>query len=121
MNFMGMGVPELGVIFLVAFLVLGPGRAIDTARNVGKVLGDLRRSFSDVTSAMSVETMDQTSNSSATQDQKPDPLPDPQMEPLPGVPMRAELPSEDADVHPSEESAASSDEISERSGSEEKG
>ena len=54
MNFMGMGIPELGVILLVAFLVLGPGRAIDMARNVGKVLGDLRRSFGDVTSAMTI-------------------------------------------------------------------
>lgn len=83
MNFMGMGIPELGVIFLVAFLVLGPGRAIDMARNVGKVLGDLRRSFGDVTSAMSVETMDQ--RSPAQQDSSSE---------APGVPMRAEIPAE---------------------------
>ena len=84
MNFMGMGIPELGVILLVAFLVLGPGRAIDTARNVGKVLGDLRRSFGDVTSAMTVESMEQRSPG---QNREP--------EPPPGVPMRVELPPED--------------------------
>jgi sec-independent protein translocase protein TatA len=83
MNVMGMGIPELGVIFLVAFLVLGPGKAIDMARNVGKVLGDLRKSFGDVTSAMSVETMDQ--RSPAQQDASLD---------APGVPMRAETPPE---------------------------
>ena len=117
MNFMGMGVPELGVILLVAFLVLGPGRAIDTARNVGKVLGDLRRSFSDITGAMSVETMDRTSNPSTAEDRRSDP----QMEPLPGVPIRAELPSEDEDVVPGEESATSSDDAtSQGSGFEEK-
>jgi len=87
MNFMGMGIPELGVIFLVAFLVLGPGRAIDTARNVGKVLGDLRRSFGDVTSAITVENMEQSANSTCNQEQKPNP----EMEPLPGVPMHAEI------------------------------
>ena len=94
MNFMGMGVPELGVIFLVAFLVLGPARAIDMAKNVGKVLGDLKRSFGDVTSAMTVETMDRPSRSATLQDQKSDP----QMAPLPGVPMRAEMPLEDEGI-----------------------
>jgi Sec-independent protein translocase protein TatA len=79
-----MGIPELGVILLVAFLVLGPGRAIDTARNVGKVLGDLRRSFGDVTSAM---TMESTEQRSPAQIREP--------EPPPGVPMRAEIPPED--------------------------
>jgi len=91
MNFMGMGIPELGVIFLVAFLVLGPGRAIDTARNVGKVLGDLRRSFGDVTNAITVENMEQSAKPTLDHEQKPDP----EMEPLPGVPMRAEIPLED--------------------------
>jgi len=83
MNVMGMGIPELGVIFLVAFLVLGPGKAIDMARNVGKVLGDLRKSFGDVTSAMSVETMDQ--RSPTQEDSSLD---------APGVPMRADTPPE---------------------------
>ena len=117
MNFMGMGVPELGVILLVAFLVLGPARAIDTARNVGKVLGDLRRSFSDITGAMSVETMDRTSNSSESADRRSDP----QLEPLPGVPMRAELPSEDEGVVPGEELAISPDVTSDEPGFKEKG
>ena len=82
---MGMGIPELGMILLVAFLVLGPSRAISMARNVGKVLGDLRRSFGDVTSAMTVESIEQP-----TPAQNRDP------EPPPGVPMRAHLPPEAA-------------------------
>ncbi|MCH7737696.1 MAG: twin-arginine translocase TatA/TatE family subunit [Chloroflexi bacterium] len=88
MNFMGMGIPELGVILLVAFLVLGPSRSIDMARSAGKILGDLRRSFSEVTSAMTVETMEQRA---PPQDQAPEA----QMGPPPGVPMRAETPPED--------------------------
>jgi Sec-independent protein translocase protein TatA len=90
MNIMGMGIPELGVVMLVAFLVLGPSRAIEMARSAGKIIGDLRRSFGDVTSAMSVETMDQRT---PTQDR----IPGDQNEPPPGVPMRAETPPEDSD------------------------
>ena len=88
MNFMGMGIPELGVIFLVAFLVLGPSRAIDMARSAGKIMGGLKRSFGDVTSSMTVETMEQRTQ---TQDQTPEALNDPP----PGVPMRAEIPLDD--------------------------
>jgi Sec-independent protein translocase protein TatA len=55
MNFMGIGIMELGVILLVGFLVLGPGRSIDMARRTAKVLGDLRRTFNEVTEAISTE------------------------------------------------------------------
>ena len=58
MNFMGIGLPEIGVIFLVAFLVLGPNRSISMARSAGKVLGDLRRTFNDVAAAASLEQRD---------------------------------------------------------------
>lgn len=37
------GGPELLVILLVALIVLGPQRLPDAAKQVGKVLGDLRR------------------------------------------------------------------------------
>lgn len=55
MNVMGMGVMELGVVFLIAFLVLGPSRSIDMARSAGKLIGDLRRSFNDVLEAVNFE------------------------------------------------------------------
>lgn len=87
MNFMGMGIPELGVIFLVAFLVLGPGRAIDMARSAGKVMGDLRRSFGDVTSAMTMESLEQLPTQNQDSGAQPDSAP--------GVPMRADIPAED--------------------------
>ena len=104
MNFMGMGIPELGVIFLVAFLVLGPGRAIDMARSAGKIMGDLRRSFSDVTSAMTVESMEPRT---PTQNQQTVSMP----EQAPGVPMRAEIPPEDEpDADPVPESEPESGE-----------
>ena len=87
MNIMGMGIVEIGVVFLVAFLVLGPGRSIDMTRKAGKMLGDLRRTFDDVTSAVSVEA-DQFSPTQDRRQESPE-------EPPPGVPMRAETPQVD--------------------------
>ena len=55
MNFMGVGLLEVLVIFLVAFLVLGPGRSISTARSAGKFLSNLRRTFNEVAEAASLE------------------------------------------------------------------
>lgn len=55
MNVMSMGVMELGVVFLIAFLVLGPSRSIDMARSAGKLIGDLRKSFNDVMEAVNLE------------------------------------------------------------------
>jgi len=87
MNVMGMGIPEIGVIMLVAFLVLGPARAIDMARSAGKIIGDLRRSFGDVTSAMTIESLEQlpTQNKDSGT----------QADSAPGVPIRADIPPED--------------------------
>ena len=60
MNFMGMGVMELGVIFLVCFLVLGPARSITMARQAGKILGDLKRTFSELANSINLEQMEQS-------------------------------------------------------------
>jgi Sec-independent protein translocase protein TatA len=54
-NIMGIGLAEAGVILLVAFLVLGPNRSITMVRTAGKVFGELRRSFTEMTSAVSQE------------------------------------------------------------------
>ena len=55
MNFMGMGIMEIAVIFLVAFLVLGPAKSIEMARTAGKVIRDLRRSVADLSSAVDLD------------------------------------------------------------------
>lgn len=80
MNFLGIGFMELLVILLVAFLVVGPGRSIEMARRTGKVLGDLRRGFSDVTEAISVEERQRAHS----------------QQPPPGVPSRPEIPDEES-------------------------
>jgi Sec-independent protein translocase protein TatA len=83
MNFMGIGIMELAVILLVGFLVLGPGRSIDMARRTGKVIGDLRRTFAEVTDAISTEQ----SGQGHKDQQSPGPPP--------GVPTRPDLPGQD--------------------------
>ena len=79
MNFLGIGFMELLVILLVAFLVVGPGRSIEMARRTGKVLGDLKRGFSDVTDAISVEERQRAHS----------------QQPPPGVPSRPEMPEDE--------------------------
>jgi sec-independent protein translocase protein TatA len=58
-NFMGMGMPEIAVIMLVAFLVLGPSRSITMARTAGKLMRDLRRTFSEVTAVVNMDPREQ--------------------------------------------------------------
>ena len=58
MNFMGMGMPEIVVIMVIAFLALGPSKSIDMARTAGKVIRDLRRTFNEITAAVSLDDVD---------------------------------------------------------------
>ena len=92
MNFMGVGLMELAVILLVAFLVLGPGRSIDMARKSGKLLGDLRRTFGEVTDAISIEQQQEQRG-----EQRPPP-PSAAAPPPPGIPTRPDLPDDDDDA-----------------------
>lgn len=86
MNIMGMGIVEIGVVMLVAFLVLGPGRSIEMARKAGQMLGDLRRAFDDVTSAVSIEADQFTTPKNRRKEST--------VEPPPGVPVRPDTPSD---------------------------
>ena len=62
MNFMGMGLAEIAVVLVVAFLVLGPNRTINLARTAGKIFADLRRTFSEVAAAVSLEEKGQAAS-----------------------------------------------------------
>ena len=73
MNFMGMGVMEMAVIFLVAFLVLGPSKSIDMARSAGKLVRDLRRSFADIAASVDLEQLDQPASPRKDQGEPDDP------------------------------------------------
>ena len=51
-----MGVTEMAIIFLVTFLALGPNRSIDMARTLGKVLGEIKRTVTEVISATNINS-----------------------------------------------------------------
>lgn len=51
-----MGMTEMAIIFLVAFLALGPNRSIDMARTLGKVLGEIKRTVNEVTTATNIDS-----------------------------------------------------------------
>ena len=53
-----MGMPEIVVIFVIAFLALGPSKSIEMARTMGKVLRDLRRTFNEITAAVTLDDVD---------------------------------------------------------------
>lgn len=55
MNVFGMGLPEMMVILVVAFLALGPGKSIEMARTAGKLVRDLRRTFNEVVTAVNLD------------------------------------------------------------------
>ena len=68
MNIMGIGLPELAVIFLVTFLVLGPKRSISMARAAGQMFSSLKRTFNEVAAAASQE---QAEDRTSPRDSKP--------------------------------------------------
>lgn len=58
MNFLGVGLVEVAFILLIAFLVLGPSRAIDLARAGGRLVRSLRSGLDDLTTAVDLEKGD---------------------------------------------------------------
>ena len=55
MNFFGIGTLELVFILVVALLVLGPIKMVDTARTLGKYLRELQRAASEVPKLLSLD------------------------------------------------------------------
>ena len=55
MNFFGIGTLELLVILVVAFVALGPGKTVEVARTIGKITREARRTFTEITDAVSLE------------------------------------------------------------------
>lgn len=50
---LGVGTPELVVIVMVAWVLLGPKRLYDVARQTGRIVGDLRRAADDARASFS--------------------------------------------------------------------
>lgn len=58
MNIFGIGTMELAVIFLVAIIALGPGKTMETARTLGRIMREARRTFTEVMDAASLNDTD---------------------------------------------------------------
>jgi len=64
MSFLGMGPMEIILIFLVAFLLLGHERMIDTARLLGKAAKEIRRMTSNISQIIPEDEIGQASATS---------------------------------------------------------
>ena len=84
MNVFGIGALELLVILLVAFIALGPGKTMETARTIGRMMREARRAFSDIVEAASFD------DGGRADDRRRGRAPSPPGEPLPGPAHLAE-------------------------------
>ena len=64
MSFLGAGPIELLVVLLVAFIVLGPERMVDTARLMGKGIREVRRMTASLSDVIVEEDFAETGSSS---------------------------------------------------------
>ncbi len=55
MNLFGVGLPEIALIMVVGFLVLGPARTMEMARTTGRVWREVRRTIGEITEAASLD------------------------------------------------------------------
>jgi len=58
MDFFGIGAFELVIIFLVAFLVIGPGKMVGFGRTLGRLSQKVRKVSSDFTSVLTKEVIE---------------------------------------------------------------
>ena len=55
MNFFNIGTPELILIFIIALIFVGPRRLPEVAREIGKILSDLRKMSQEFTTDLTRE------------------------------------------------------------------
>jgi sec-independent protein translocase protein TatA len=69
MDFLGIGGWEIFLILIVALLIYGPGRIVEVARNLGKIVRTLKNATSTITAQISKELEDQEKSKSARADE----------------------------------------------------
>lgn len=55
MGFLGIGPWEILLIFILALIVLGPGKLTDFAKSLGKIIRAIRKASADLTTAVTRE------------------------------------------------------------------
>ena len=56
MEFFGMGMGEVLLILVIALIIWGPGRVVDVGRTLGKMMHNLKKATSDLTTQITSET-----------------------------------------------------------------
>ena len=62
MDFLGIGGGEILIVILVAILLWGPGRIVEIARGLGKIIHDLKNTTSELTTQISKELEEENKN-----------------------------------------------------------
>lgn len=64
MGFLDIGTGELLLILIIALIVLGPRRIVEVGRTLGKMVRNLKKATSDLTTAVTKEIDGESKNSS---------------------------------------------------------
>jgi len=70
MDFLGIGLGEILLILIVAFLLLGPGRVIEISRSLGKTVSVFKKAASELTTQVSKELEEQKKVTSQAKQEK---------------------------------------------------
>ena len=68
MDFLGFGAEEVFLIIIVALLLWGPGRMVEIARKLGRIVNNLRKATSDLTNQITKELDDEKRDSAIKPD-----------------------------------------------------
>jgi Sec-independent protein translocase protein TatA len=71
MDFFGIGPLEILLIFVLAIILLGPGKITEVARTLGKVVRTIKKAGSDITLAVSNEVQSDQNKASPANTGKP--------------------------------------------------
>ena len=69
MDFLGIGGWEIFLILIVALLIYGPGRIVEVARNLGKIVRTLKNATTNLTAQISKEMEEQEKVKAAKADE----------------------------------------------------
>jgi TatA/E family protein of Tat protein translocase len=86
-----LSIPHLIVIFIVALVVFGPEKLPELARNLGKIMGEVRRATNEVRGTFEEHMRDLEREAQARQHPNPEPAqPSGSAPPAPSTPVPAE-------------------------------
>ncbi len=73
MDFFGIGSGEILLVLIVALIIFGPGRIVEIAQRLGKMMHTLRKASFDLTSQVTRELdIEEKNHSSASDGKKPE-------------------------------------------------